>query len=228
MTPNPHPNGAGQGPEAEATSGQLRNVPVRRPRPVSPRRQAARIAQDIVDRMEEGLDWSWEAFGIEGDEKMIALVKSYLAFDFDMAIDEPAPQAAGGVRMMMPTHTEAPVSANCRLTIEGHEVQVTLRSGATPHEVELVVGTMAGFLCAYAHQPPAVASEMPPPPAQPPAAAPESPPPPAAQQEAGRETETPYCYEHGQAFRRHEKEGQVWYSHMIQNPPAGSPKWCRY
>lgn len=134
--------------------------------------------------------------------------KLILAFEFSIDVDEPEPipdaLAAGGARMI-PLHAEAPVSANCRLTIEGHDVQVTVHSGATPAEVEVVMSTMAGLLQAYA--------------ALLPAAAPQGEP-----QPDGREMETPYCYEHGQTFHRHEKDGQVWYSHKI----AGSPKWCRY
>lgn len=209
MTYNPHANDTAP---ADAASGQVHRVPVRQPRPPSPRRRAAGIAQAIVDRLEEGGDWTWDEFDIEGDDKMIALVKSYLAFEFSIDVDEPEPipdaPAAGGVRMI-PLHAEAPVSANCRLTIEGHDVQVTVRSGASPAEVEVVVGTMAGLLQAYASQP---------------LAAVKSPQPSDASPPAERQTETPYCHEHGQTFHRHEKDGQVWYSHKI----AGSQKWCRY
>ncbi len=49
--------------------------------------------------------------------------------------------AGDGIPELPPAHVEAPVSANCRLVLEGHEVQVTVRSGATPHEVEVVMLT---------------------------------------------------------------------------------------
>ncbi len=112
-----------------------------------------------------------------------------------------------------PMHAEAPVSANCRLMIEGHEVQVTIRSGATPDQVELVMGTMKGVLRGYA-SPPYVA----PPPASPPPA-----PPPTE-----REPEAPYCERHRQRFLRKEKDGQVWYSHKVNHPAPGESPWCRY
>ena len=28
----------------------------------------------------------------------------------------------------------------------------------------------------------------------------------------------PYCFDHGQTYRRNEKNGEVWYSHKINNP----------
>lgn len=40
--------------------------------------------------------------------------------------------------------------------------------------------------------------------------------------------EEPYCDEHDSPFFRHEKNGQVWFSHKIDNPAPGGKKWCRY
>lgn len=118
-----------------------------------------------------------------------------------------------------PAHVEAPVSANCHLMIEGQDVQVTVRSGATPQEVEVVMGTMIGLIRAYSGQIPKVL----------PTPYPPSPPPPAASQPPPNGSEAvPYCFEHGQHFKRHEKDGQIWYSHKIKNPVPGGATWCRY
>ncbi len=110
------------------------------------------------------------------------------------------------------THVEAPVSANCRLTIDGYEVQVTVCSGATPGNVEVVMGTMAGLIRAYGN---------------PAALPPLGQPPPAPQAPASGDS-VPYCFEHGQNYKRHQKDGQVWYNHKIQNPVPSGATWCRY
>ncbi len=122
------------------------------------------------------------------------------------------------------THVEAPVSANCRLTIDGYEVQVTVRSGATPGDVEVVMGTMAGLIRAYGN--PAALPQV----GQPLQAQPAAPPmPPAVPPQASASGDSvPYCFEHGQNYKRHQKDGQVWYSHKIQNPVPCGATWCRY
>lgn len=55
---------------------------------------------------------------------------------------------------------------------------------------------------------------------------PEEPPEPAAS--SGEKEEEPYCDEHGTPYFRHEKNGQVWYSHRVDNPKPGEKEWCRY
>lgn len=130
--------------------------------------------------------------------------------------------AGDGIPELPPAHVEAPVSANCRLVLEGHEVQVTVHSGATPHEVEVVMGTMVGLIRAYASPVPSLQPTPYPPPASsqlPPASSPPT---------QNGEAAVPYCFEHGQNFKRHQKDGQVWYSHKIQHPVPGGATWCRY
>lgn len=132
------------------------------------------------------------------------------------------PAGYGQPEPLLPfTHVEAPVSANCRLTIDGHEVQVTVRSGATPGDVEVVMGTMMGLIRAYGN-PAALPPLSLPPQAQPPM------PPAAPPQAPAGSDNVPYCFEHGQNYKRHQKDGQVWYSHKIQNPVPGGATWCRY
>lgn len=89
---------------------------------------------------------------------MIDLVKSHLELEFDadaagLDAEEltpmPEPYTACTSHPVFPLHAEAPVSANCFVTIEGRDVQVTVRTGATPEQVEVVMGTMAGLLRAY-------------------------------------------------------------------------------
>ncbi len=38
----------------------------------------------------------------------------------------------------------------------------------------------------------------------------------------------PYCEEHDSPFFRHEKNGQVWWSHKVDTPRRGEKTWCRY
>ncbi len=54
---------------------------------------------------------------------------------------------------------------------------------------------------------------------------PEEPPEPAASPD---QEEEPYCDEHDMPFFRHEKSGQVWWSHKVENPRRGEKTWCRY
>ncbi len=339
-----HANGSTSDTTTDAPSIQSRRVPVRQPRPASPRRQAAGIAQDIVDRMAEGLDWSWDEFGVNGDAKMIALVKSYLAFEFDTDIDEPPPmpdqpgdyqepfnpdfraaldhihhnqlfkapgeliiqqsrsllavaaqqvadrygppykaraekardivleyqidfdgdiayvksaknpdmiysvsqhscdcvdaqqyapqglckhrlawqmrrsaseahKASQRLASSAPTHPEAPVSANSFVTIEGRDVQVTVRTGATPEQVEVVLGTMAGLLRAYA-APEVTLPQIPSAAEQSQAA--EAPPPTRQGRAKKRPAEKTdiWCEEDQSYFwRRYDKKGDSWLSH---------------
>lgn len=44
----------------------------------------------------------------------------------------------------------------------------------------------------------------------------------------GPDEAEPYCDEHDTPFFRHEKNGQVWWSHKVENPRRGEKQWCRY
>lgn len=52
--------------------------------------------------------------------------------------------------------------------------------------------------------------------------------PPEHADSSGAEEEEPYCDEHDTPYFRHEKNGQVWYSHKVENPRRGEKPWCRY
>ena len=137
------------------------------------------------------------------------------------------PPAGYDIPQLPPPHVEATASANCHLTIEGHQVQVTVRTGVTTQDVEVVIGTMAGVIRAYATPAPTV-TQIPtvqptpyPPPGLPP-------PPPAAPPPPNGSEAVPYCFEHGEYFIRHQRDGQIWYSHKIKNPLPGGKTWCRY
>ena len=133
------------------------------------------------------------------------------------------PSAGYDIPQLPPPHVEATVSANCHIVIEGHQVQVTVRTGVTTQDVDVVIGTMVGVIRAYTTQATAP-SQIP---NVQPTSYPPPGPPPAAPGQNGSES-VPYCFEHGQPFIRHQKDGQIWYSHKIQNPVPGGKTWCRY
>jgi hypothetical protein len=108
---------------------------------------------------------------------------------------EPTPDAPA-TALALP---EAPASVNCHITIEGRQVEATLRD---TDEARLLTR-----LAALLRQYPSVQ-----PPTQPPTQA--SAPP--------THDDSPYCQAHKAVLKRYERNGQVWYSHKLANG-----QWCR-
>src|SRR5262249_52683817 len=102
-------------------------------------------------------------------------------------------------REAVPALPEAPASANCHITIEGRQVQVTLRD---TDETRLLT-RLAALLQQY---------PLAQPPTQPPT---QSTAPPA-------QDDSPYCHGHQVALQRFSKDGRTWYSHKLADGT-----WCK-
>ena len=100
----------------------------------------------------------------------------------------------------IPALPEAPASANCHITMEGRQVQVTLRD---TDETRLLA-RMATLLQQY---------PMAQPPPQPPA---------QGTGQTAHQDDSPYCHIHKVALQKFSKDGRTWYSHKS---PDGS--WCK-
>lgn len=97
------------------------------------------------------------------------------------------------------TLPEAPASANCHITIEGRQVQVTLRDTDETRLLTRLQTLLQQYPVAPPPQPPAQGTAQP-----------------------SHQDDHPYCYTHKVALTRFTKDGRTWYSHKV---PDGS--WCK-
>jgi hypothetical protein len=102
-------------------------------------------------------------------------------------------------REAVPALPEAPASVNCHITLEGRQVQVTLRDT----DESRLLARLATLLRQYP-----VAQ----PPTQPPDQGTAQPVP----------DESPYCHVHKVALQKFTEEGRTWYSHKLADGT-----WCK-
>ncbi|ETW93844.1 MAG: hypothetical protein ETSY1_37485 [Candidatus Entotheonella factor] len=112
---------------------------------------------------------------------------------------------------------EAPMSITMRGTLAGiPDTLVTIRGRNMKEIAARAAAVKAGAEClAGMFDDDAPASEPP-----------EEPPEPAGSTD--EEEGDPYCYKHDTPYVRHEKDGQIWWSHRVDKPKRGEKEWCRY